>query len=186
MRLYVANLGRQAVDFIYRLPETPSPRMQQIAIGSQILISGTLTPPEVESIVEQHRKYGLVAVNELDGARGRVTLCYSVDKPVPVNALQLGILKNTAALKDEGEQIRRDLAIAVQQQITKDQPRDENGRAVGGDLAELELSVIEEVNAKTDDGHEVIATGVKVYPTAAAAEAAGREGAKTGRRRGRK
>ena len=88
MDLYIANASMQTFDFMYRVPGTNGVRKQTIPIGEQIKISGSLSQPEVDAIIDQHRPYGMVESSELDRVRGRFgALVYSVDKPVAASRL---------------------------------------------------------------------------------------------------
>jgi hypothetical protein len=151
MKMFIANCTKQAQDFFYRLPGTPSPRSQHIPIGGQIQISGTLSTPDIDAIIEQHGKYGLVSVDEVDRTKPFFGTCYSIDRPVSVDKLRRAVAHNSVVLTERGVEMRREAAIAVNQAVENASPT----------LEALEMSVVEE---KSGDGpeHEQIAEGVRV------------------------
>jgi hypothetical protein len=122
MKMYVANLTKQVQSFCYRLPEGRSPRQQEIAIGGQTLLSGDLTKMEVDSIIEQHAKYGLVDVAEIDRTKPFAGLCYSIDKPISVEKIRRGLAHNDDVLVDRGRQTQKEAALAVARQVNETNP----------------------------------------------------------------
>jgi hypothetical protein len=127
MRMYVGNCSQQVQDFYYRVPEeaqgrSSGLRMQKIDVGSQVIISGNLSTPQIESIVAQHAPYGLIRVDEIDRTRPYIGLCYDVDRPIPVNKLKYAIEHNREVLIKRGEEIRKETAVAVNQQLEEVAP----------------------------------------------------------------
>jgi hypothetical protein len=160
MKMYVANCTIQAHDFLYRLPETNSHRMQRIGPGSQIRISGDLNQPEIDSIVKQHEKYGMLSVDEASRVKRRfVGLCYSVDAPVKIERMEIVLDMNNKVLVAEGERLRREAAVATATAIEKEL------EPVGGNLTALEMSVVEERRDGRDVTDPEIAEGVRVDRT---------------------
>ena len=181
MKMWVANTTKQSHDFIYRLPETPAPRMQQIAIGSQIQISGRsggeLDSSEIDSIIAQHRKYGLIAVDEVDRSKPFIGLVYSTDRPVPIEKLRRALIHNDEVLVERGVETRKEAAIAVNNAI------DEQSQG----LKAVELSVVEATSGNGPE-HKPISEGVRVEPdptTPAEARAAAKAARAEKKRRGR-
>ena len=156
MRLYVANATKQNFDFMYRLPEVTGIRMQTIPIGGQVQITGELTTPQVDSIIAQHTKYGMVAVDEIDRSRNFTGLCYSIDKPVPVAKIMTAVRLNTNVLQERGRRMRQEAAVAENNRI--EQTLIEND--IPGTLNKLEVSVVEEKDRT--DGEPMVAEGVRV------------------------
>jgi hypothetical protein len=112
MNLYVANCTQQVQDFNYRMLESTALRVQKIEIGGQIRVAGNLTTPEIDYIVEQHARYGLVAVDEIDRSKPFIGLCYSIDKIIPVGKIERALEHNTGVLTERGRQLRADAAVA--------------------------------------------------------------------------
>lgn len=140
MKMYVANCTQQVQDFAYRIPGTNGTRRQEIKIGGQILIAGheTLGRPEIDAIVAQHARYGMIAVEDIDRTKPFAGLCYSVDKPVPVEKLRRVLVHNTEVLVERGRTIRQETAVAMNSALAE---------SAAGAPSELEVQV-EEVPAK--------------------------------------
>jgi hypothetical protein len=141
MELYVANVTKQVVQFAYRALERSGVVIQPIPIGGQIRIAPAgsrtdLSTPEIDYIIDQHRKYGLIDVNEIDSSKTPFHgMCYSIGKPISVDKLYRAMKRNEDALEEQGKQIRKEAAIAVNNQI-------EN--TIGENLKQLEMSITEE------------------------------------------
>jgi hypothetical protein len=157
MRLYIANCTQQVQTFMYRTPEESGAmsggmRVQHIEIGAQIPITGDLNKIQIDSIVAQHSKYGLISVDEVDRNKAFAGLCYSIDKPVPISKL-LYVMQNNKKLMDErGRKTRLEAAIAVNQQV-------ENNMA--DQLKKLEIEVKEEKSGSGPE-HEPVNEALRV------------------------
>ena len=151
MKLYVANCTQQVQDFVYRTVEMPSARTQRIEIGGQVRLSGDFSTPQVDSIIDQHRKYGLVRVDEIDRTKPFIGVCVSIDKPVDVEKIKVALQHNVAVLEERGREIREHAAVAVNNAWEE--------QMGGGQLSKLEMSFVEEDAA----GKQAeIAAGVRV------------------------
>lgn len=154
MKMFVANCTKQARDFTYRLPDKGG-RMQRIEIGQQIQIAGELSQAEVDSIVDHYSRYGMKSVEEARKARGSFTgLCYSLDKPVAIENMQIVLQLNDQVLIQRGQQQRKEAAVATSAAIMQN-----------GDqgLQALETSVVE---VKKDGSEPEVQEGVRVDRTA--------------------
>jgi hypothetical protein len=137
MKLYVANCTKQVQDFVYRVPETLGPaRMQRIEIGRQVPLSGDLNTKQIDSIIEQHAKYGLVPADEVDRTKPFIGMCYAVDKPVPLTRMQSAIIHNDEVLALRGQHLRQEAAVAVNNAMEDQAP--------GSGLKELEMTIVED------------------------------------------
>lgn len=153
MKMYIANCTQQVQDFIYRLPESPKTLHQKIEIGGQIQIAGDRSQIDVDAIVEQHARYGLVAVDEIDRTQPFIGLCYAVGKPVEVNRIRYALAHNHEVLTERGQQIRQEAAVAFNNAL------ENQGQAPSA----LEMSVEEETEKRSpDDDSPVISEGVRV------------------------
>lgn len=155
MKMYVANATKQKIDFAYRLPEINGARVQQIPIGGQIQLTGELNQLQVDSIIEQFGKYGMISVDEVDRSKAFTGLCYSIDKFVPVSKIMQAVRVNESVLQERGQLIRKESAIAENNRI--EQIMQESG--IPGELRKLELTVQEE---KARDDGDQFSEGVKV------------------------
>lgn len=160
MKMFVANMTKQNCNLYYRLPEVAAPRMQTIPIGGQIQISGELSQSDIDYVVQQKAKYGMVAANEIDRSKPFVGLCYSVGSPVRPAAIEKGIHHNVEVLVRRGHETRRDTAITINNRIEDD--LDEN-RDLHTTLKGLDVSVQEVVprTGITDD-HAQLNEGFRV------------------------
>lgn len=138
--LYIGNATRQVLHFQYRVTRDAGVREQPIPPGTQIKIAGDLTPAQVDYIVRHHAKYGVVAADEIDHAKGFRGICYSVGKPIAGIKLSLLMEHNLGELVKLGRDIRKQSAVA--QNNLLEQTLVENGRAER--LTEMELTIQEE------------------------------------------
>ena len=161
MKLVIANVSRQIVQFNYRLPETTGVRTQMIPIGGQIEMSGVTTKEVIDAILDQHQQYGLLSADEIARTRKEYHgICYSVDKPVNVAKLQEAMENNTNVLTDLGRKIRQEAALATNARIESDLDEGQSGAG----LRNFEMSVVEEEGRNSGD-HKPVAEGTRVTRT---------------------
>lgn len=127
MKLYIANCTNQLQTVNFRLIEGDdrdyderrrgrAHSTQNIGLARQEQLAGELNRPQVDSLIEQLRTYGMHAVEDLDRAYARkvyVPLLYSVDKPVSHDVWHEAITKNRQLQKEQGTRFRREAAIAT-------------------------------------------------------------------------
>ena len=134
-KLYVANTTKQEFLFTYYLPENVRPFSHTIRAGSQIEINGP--QHEVDSIINQHAIYGMVEANKVK--KGFGGLCYRIDKPVSLDAIEQGLSQNDQDKIDRAAEARQMTAAAADLVIS--QKAQEMGLQ---QKAPLEVEVIEE------------------------------------------
>jgi hypothetical protein len=156
-KLFIGNATKQLMKFSYRTPESGGVRVQDIPIGGQVQLTGDLTTSEIDCIIDQHRKYGLISISEIDRSKAFSGLCYSIDRPISFANLQRAIAKNMDVLKDRGREIRKEAALVVNNGLEAE--LEETG--LGG-LAKLEMSVVEEDNPAHPSQGERFAEGLRV------------------------
>jgi|ERR1700731_1687033 len=146
--LYVGCSAKQHHDFLFRTREEPNKvRMQRIEMGTQVAIHKDDTESSLMYIVNQHQKYGLIPMSEIDRTKPFIGLVYSIDKPIPMEKIMYASEHNDGVLEEQGRDVRRIQAASLFSGI--------NGR---GDvqLNNLELETVEQ-NKETDRGlNEVI------------------------------
>lgn len=159
-QLFVANVTKQIVQFAYRLPERQGVVVQPIPIGGQVRISPLggredLSTPEIDAILDQYRKYGLISVSEIESSKTPFHgMCYSLDKPISVEKLHRAMKRNEDALEDLGKQLRKEAALAVNNQIEG---------TIGENLRQLEMSITEEEpRGGYPEDHDPVGEGVRV------------------------
>lgn len=132
-------------------------RMLEIKAGGQIAINN-LDAEQVQSIVEQHVRYGMKSVKELEAGE-RPPLVYSVDKPVNLVHIEEGIKLRDSFLDERSKTIREETAAAAAKQI-----QDTLG-GLGVDVPRVEVSTVEETKSrderpKVSEGFEILGDGV--------------------------
>jgi hypothetical protein len=157
--LYIANVTKQHYHFAYRALERQGAVYQPVPIGGQTRIAPTgrtdLTREEIDYIVDQHRRYGLISVDEVEAVQGSFSgYLYSVGEPVSADKMRRAMLKHEESLDKLGRQIRQEAAVSVVEQVE---------RTLGAPLRTLDMSV-EEVEPRggyaADLSH--ISEGVRV------------------------
>lgn len=137
MKMYLGNCTQQNQVIFYRLPGIPSPRQQEVRIGTQIQIAGELTPEQIDSIVNQLRPYGMVRVDEIDRTKPFIGMCYQMDKPIKIELIMRAIEHNKIVLTERGQRIRQEAAVATTQTI------EQQLAGTPGALKSLEIEVSE-------------------------------------------
>jgi len=172
--LYIGNVSKQIQMFAYRVPERQGVITQTIPIGGQIRVAPNgvnvdLTSPEIESIINQHRMYGIRSADDLKESNSPFNgLIYSIGKAISVEKLQKAMRKKDDELKDFGAKIRQEAALAVNSQIEEQ---------IGAPLRNLEMSFQEEEpRGGYSDDLDHVAEGVRVTRDSNVAPIEGRRG----------
>ncbi len=170
--LYIANATKQEHTFAYRLPErVGEPILQPIRAGGQVRISGDLNQIQIDAIIEHHRIYGMISVEEAARVKEFAGLCYSIDKPISFEKLTQMVEHNDDVLTERGKKMRAEAAVATNEQL--EQQIIEN--RMPDRLQSLEMSV-EEVDRDQRDPTPGLAEGVRVTRTAPAPTRSRRRG----------
>jgi hypothetical protein len=114
--LFICNVTNQLHNFAYWLPEQPRHFLQDVPIGGQVQVPGVsrqISREVLDSIVEQHAKYGLVSAEEALRGAHFSGLVYSIDKPVSFQRLQELISKYRNILVERGRRTREAAAVAI-------------------------------------------------------------------------
>lgn len=147
MKLYIANCTKQVQDFCYRVPEEPGLKRQTIPIGQQIPLSYDFTKMQIESVIAQHERYGMVHVSQIDLEKGFTGLCYDIDKRVSVESILAGLDHNQTVLIKRGQDIRRKNAISISHEINNQLAESLLPQGIDAQLRELEVTIEEEERA---------------------------------------
>lgn len=154
-KMYVVNCTQQVQDFVYRVPESSGMRSQQIAIGGYVQLSGELNKIQIDVIVAQHARYGMVAEEEVDRTKAFIGLFYTIDRLPKLTKIYGAITHNVNVLQDRGKKNREEAAIFTSAAIENNVPN--------GALKQLEMSVVEERrNGREVTDEPSIAEGVRV------------------------
>ena len=147
MKLYVCNGTRQVQAFVYRRRIEGSPRdkliTQPIPIGGQIQVSGDLNQYQVDDILDQHRRYGLIPVSEIATGRGLAPLAYQLDAPIDAGKIFRLAARNQGVMVERGKKSRQDAAIVAATNLGRNL-NELHGAGLSGDLTELQVDVSEE------------------------------------------
>jgi len=153
MHIYIANGTAQTHKFMYRLPEKPGEFQLDIPPGGQVRLPHDMSIPELDSVIEQHKRYGLVeakANQRFD--RRTAPLCYSIGKPVVLDSIHALILANREVLTTQGKKMREEAGVAIHAQMEEMVVRNQ----MPDRLVQAEISVQE------DSQEPEFAEGVKV------------------------
>ena len=162
MRMYIANCTKQNHVFTYRVPDSEEtlsrPRALEIKAGSQIRLPDDLNQSQIDAIVEQYARYGMVELKEIDRKKDFAGLCYNIDCSVNIDTIRVGLSHNDQVLRELGAKMRQEAGVAAFQKA--EQIADEAG--IG--LNSVELSVVEDNPDKNDSTREgdPVAEGVRV------------------------
>ena len=167
-RMYIANCTKQIHTFTYRIPDSSEtltrPRAIEIRAGGQAKLPDDLSTPQIDAVIRQHARYGMVSVADLDRTKPFAGMCYSIDKPVSVDSIRAGLIHNDAVLREQGKQLRQEAGVAAFE--AAERAAESASQATGTDLnlAVAEISVIEvdpDKNASSREG-DAVAEGVRL------------------------
>lgn len=153
-KLYVANLSKQNIEFIYWVENSKKPVVTKIKPGQQESVYPQGSRVDHERIVDQHRMYGLIPVSELDRRQGFVGQCYQYDDPIPLDRLYTGMTNNEDALVTEALERRKEAAASSDDLMQK--AAQETDSKLGN--FEVEIQEIEQKGVEPTV-HEVITVG---------------------------
>ena len=106
MQLNIGNSTKQDHDFTYRLPNNPSKIVvMPIPKGSQIDIKGERE--ELESILDQHRQYGLIDVKEFDKDKKFSGLVFSFNGKIDMDKLAHAREHHNEVIDENANNIRK-------------------------------------------------------------------------------
>lgn len=157
-KLFVANCTKQQQLFYYRIIDDPRPSPAPFSVtirpgGQVVLPHKELTSPQIDAIVEQHAPYGLIDAREVDRTRPFIGMCYSLDQPVPLEAIQKGIVHNDEVLEIRGLETRKAAAIAVSNAVESQSNKEDAPEGI--DL-EVEQEDQDKFTGQGKPVHEVI------------------------------
>jgi hypothetical protein len=144
--LYIANVTKQDYEFSYRIPESKKLHRIIIAPGTQTMLRHD--PAAVAYIIDQHQKYGIISVADLEAGKTFNGLIYRIDKPLNIDSILRAIKRNDQALLKDGEKRRVDVANAANHLMAR-QAQEMDNRLSG-----LQIDVIEQakdVNTPPED-----------------------------------
>lgn len=156
MKLFIANTTKQHHVFTYQMPEQGL-RRRDIKAGTQVLIDG-LTTDQASHIVKQYEIYNIQDITKMSRVKGFVGFSYSIDNPVPIEAMLAQFDANDQAMAGKAKERLVIEAAAVQDAIATDMQRQ-----TGADKEQVRPRVEVETVEETGDGSRPsISQGVEV------------------------
>jgi hypothetical protein len=131
-RLYIANVSRQTQIVCYRLDYAKDgslkdtnrrfepAKQQDIPSGKQVQIGGDFHITQIEDIVSQLGKYGLISVKDVAHLRSRgkpVPYIFNVDQPVSADIMRRVVNYNQGVQIEEGRERRQKAAVATNELV---------------------------------------------------------------------
>lgn len=141
MKLYVANCSKQEFQFTYMIPENPRAFSHHIRAGAQIEINNG--QDEIDAIIKQHAIYGMMEVGKVQ--RGFGGLCYRLEKPINVDAIESGMSQSDQEMIDRALEVRK-VGAAAADQIINTKAQEMGLKVKSG----IEVEVIEEKKNAAD------------------------------------
>lgn len=168
-RLFICNTSKQHHDFTYKLPHENTFRMESIRSGSQIRLAMDMTADVIAEIIHQHTPYGLKDANKLSSVKEYVGLCYSIDKPVPLDNLLYLFETNGPKLNERAQVKREEVAVATAEQLS------ERMQELGVSVPRTEVTMEEDTKGtqSINEGYEVTQPGVAPKHSSARSKRAG-------------
>ena len=151
MKVFLANTTRQVQDFVWRSIGGQQLHRMQIDVGQQVQMPNDWQTEDIAYLEAQHRRYGLVRVDEIDRTKDFIGICFSIDKPIPVARIRYALTANEQVLQERGRLLRQQAAVAVAQQVQEAHP--------GSGLTNLEMTIQEE---RDDGGTPLVNEGIRV------------------------
>jgi hypothetical protein len=124
-KLYIANTLKQTQIIFYRMDIDPDggpnalrrfqPAKQSPAIpkGRQIVLGGDLELHQIDNIVTQLSRVGLVAEKDVGRLSGSVPYIFNIDQPVRAESIRQVLAHNAGVLIGQGKTRREAAAIAA-------------------------------------------------------------------------
>jgi hypothetical protein len=111
--LFIANTSSKHNEFVFRLPGISQLRRLDIPAGRQLEVLKNVQKDEIDYVVNQHIAYGLIHVSEISKICKFSGMIYSIDKPVPSNAMNQVMEINADILIEQGHELRKVAAVAT-------------------------------------------------------------------------
>lgn len=116
MKLYIANCSRQSHNFNYKLPEKTQQFGVTIKAGEQHVIDNQ--SEVISHIIKQHEPYGFQPCHKVDNHFSGI--CYAIDKPVTVGAIESGAEQKTENLENLSQEILEATAVSINNTINNE------------------------------------------------------------------
>jgi hypothetical protein len=110
--VYIGNATRQVLHFAYRLPER-KPITQMIRYGAQSPLTVDCSQPDIDALLNQWGKYGLVKLDELESSRKSKEFqgyLISIGKQIPQSIMDKAAKYRDEVLASHSEKARKEAA----------------------------------------------------------------------------
>lgn len=151
MQIFIANITKQAHDFTYRKREVNKLVTRPISAGGQILID--TDKDEIDFIIEQAGRYGMVHHKEIRNGKNFNGLAYNFDKPLNIEAIKAGIQHNDEVMEAVALEARQNAAVATDSAL-QDVARN-GGAKVSG--LEVEITEVKRQGDNSEPFHQTVA-----------------------------
>jgi len=143
--LFIANVSTQDHVFHWTLPEGPKIFSMPIAAGGQAQVLRDAHDIDISFVVNHHKKYGLVSIEDARKAgrdSTKISLVYS-DKPIPLEVFCVVDETNQDILADQIQRNKEETAYGMIKSIETNPDLREGVKAV-------ELEIIEDTPKEND------------------------------------
>ena len=137
MDLYIGNGTKQILQFEFRLKGSGKVS-RRIGPGQQTGFRD-LKPEQVDEIIAQHERYGMIPADKVRDATAKTDYIYQIDKPINPSILDELDKRNSGVLIIRGREIRKQLAVAIDKNVQNDLQRQNRDEQLRG----FDLQVIE-------------------------------------------
>ena len=162
-QVYVANATKYVHNFTYNIRGRAGATVQSIPMGGQVELSGDLTPDDIEGIVLQQTPYGFCSLSEVESnttLKKFSGIFYSIGKPIPAEKIRRAMERFTGKLVELGKEIRKEAAVALNNQITNEIIGEDNTTM---SLTNLEMTIEEQPPAAgMAEGQSLLEEGIRV------------------------
>lgn len=138
--LYVLNPTTQDHGFNWRVPESPRIFSMVIPAGNQIQILKDVHEHLVAYVIDQHRRYGMMSIDEAKKAKAdslvKVSLVYST-KPLPAETYEMVDEINEDVISRQIQLEKERSAIATMKSIEDNPQLNEGVKAVEVEITEM-------------------------------------------------
>lgn len=172
-RLYVANCTRQPQLVYFRLDfnEAGVPahnrfqpaKQMTIPPGRQVPLGGDLHVNQIEDIIDQLSRYGLVASAEVPRLRKAAPFVFNLDQPVSADVIRTVSDINLGILTRQGAQRRAKAAVAVNETVTNAVANEFAQRGIDAEPTD-QIDVAFEQQEQSEAGEKLVAEGFRVRP----------------------
>jgi hypothetical protein len=118
--VYVANTSLHHHELRFALERGGKVYRQRIPIGGQIrVLDRSLTAEELGFFIARQERYGTRNVREMGAESKYVGLCYSVDRPVQLNAIKGNLEHNAEVLDEQRDRRLEQSTVAIANMLEK-------------------------------------------------------------------